>query len=177
MTRPDPAPEAKAYQDALLAALGDDDPADAQAGTPERIRRLIAEAGDDLRVRPQPGEWSVLECIGHLVDDETVLSARYRWVLAQDEPQLNGFDQDAWVEGLRHNDDEPDALLASFAAMRSANVALWRRSSPAQRARVAIHSERGRESFELMFRMLAGHDRVHLDQAERALASVRGRGR
>jgi len=176
VTSPDPVREAKAYQDSLLAALGADDPAEAQAGTPARIRRLIAGAGADLRTRPAPREWSVLECIGHVTDAETVMSARYRWVLAHDEPELIGYDQDLWVDGLRHNTDDPAELVAVFEANRIANVALWRRSSPEQRARVGIHRERGRESFELMFRLLAGHDRVHLDQADRALAAVRAAG-
>ena len=173
MTSPDPVTQAKAYQQSLLAALGDDDPADAQATTPDRIRRLIAAAGPDLRTKPAPREWSVLECIGHVTDAETVMSARYRWVLAHDEPELVGYDQDLWVDGLRHNADDPVELLAVFEALRTANLALWRRSSPEQRARVGLHRERGPESYELMFRLLGGHDRVHLDQADRALAAVR----
>lgn len=175
MTSPDPVREAQAYQQSLLDALGDDDPAEAQATTPARIRRLVAEAGPDLRTKPAPGEWSVLECIGHVTDAETVMSARYRWVLAHDEPELIGYDQDLWVAGLRHNADEPADLMALFEALRAANLALWQRSSPEQRARVGIHRERGRESFDLMFRLLGGHDRVHLDQADRALAAVRSR--
>jgi hypothetical protein len=49
---------------------------------------------------------------------------------------------------------------------------LWARSSEEDRARVGIHAERGPESFELLFRMIAGHDRFHLAQAERALDAV-----
>jgi DinB family protein len=175
MTAPDPVRDARAYQSSLLAALGDDDPAEAQASTPARIRRLIDAAGPDLRTRPEPREWSVLECIGHVFDGEVVLAWRYRLVLAHDEPEISGYDQDRWVDGLAHNADDPEALLRTFEALRAANIDLWRRSSPEQRARVGIHRERGPESFELMFRMLAGHDRVHLDQADRALAAVRTR--
>jgi hypothetical protein len=175
MTSPDPINQAKAYQNSLLAALGDDDPADAQAQTPGRVRRLIADAGSDLRTRPAPREWSVLECIGHVHDGEIVLAWRYRLVLAHDEPEITGYDQDLWVDGLRHNADDPDTLLRTFEALREANIALWREATPEQRARVGIHRERGAESFDLMFRMLAGHDRVHLDQADRALAAVRAR--
>ncbi len=35
-----------------------------------------------------------------------------------------------------------------------------------------MHAERGPESFDLCFRMLAGHDRFHLAQAKRALEAV-----
>ena len=41
--------------------------------------------------------------------------------------------------------------------------------------RYGVHAERGTESFELLFRMLAGHDRFHLDQARRTLEAVRAR--
>jgi len=57
--------------------------------------------------------------------------------------------------------------------LRAANLRLWASSRPEDRARIGIHRERGPESYDLTFRLLAGHDRVHLDQAERALATVR----
>ncbi|MEZ0240862.1 MAG: DinB family protein [Chloroflexota bacterium] len=176
MTSPDPVTQAAAYQRSLLDALADDDPAEAQSETPARIRSLIDTAGTDLRTRPEPTEWSVIECIGHVVDAEMVMTGRYRWVLAHDRPELIGYDQDLWVDALRHADDDPAELVAVFEALRRANLDLWRRSSQAQRDRVGVHRERGPESFELSFRMLAGHDRVHLDQADRALAAVRVAG-
>jgi hypothetical protein len=37
-----------------------------------------------------------------------------------------------------------------------------------------MHEERGPESFDLLFRMIAGHDRFHLAQARRALEAVSG---
>lgn len=118
-------------------------------------------------------EWSVLELLGHLADGEIVMSGRYRWALAQDRPPLLGYDQDLWVDQLRHNDDDPEDLLAVFSALRAANLRLWRASSADDRARVAMHSERGPESFELMFRMLAGHDRFHVIQMRESLAQAR----
>lgn len=101
-----------------------------------------------------------------------VASARYRWILAHDKPRLVGYDQDLWVERLRHNEDDPDELLSLFEALRTANLALWSRSSQAERSRVGIHEERGPESYELTFRLMAGHDRNHLAQARRARAAA-----
>ena len=107
----DPINEPDAYRRSLLAALGDDDPATVQAATPAALRSLVADAGDRLRVRPAPGEWSALECIGHIVDGELVSSARYRWIVAQDEPDLVGYDQDRWVSALHHADADPAVKL------------------------------------------------------------------
>jgi hypothetical protein len=77
------------------------------------------------------------------------------------------------VDNLHDDDEDPEALLAQYESLRSGNVALWRSASTADRARVGLHRERGPESFDLMFRMLAGHDRVHLAQARRALEAVK----
>jgi hypothetical protein len=172
---PDPVAQAEAYQRMLLKALGADEPADVQSSAASHIRSLIAEAGSDLRTRPAPREWSALLCLAHISDAEIVMAARYRFVLAHEAPELVGYDQDLWVDRLHADDEDPAALLATFEPLRSSNVALWRASSAADRARVGIHRERGPESLDLMFRMLAGHDRVHLAQARRALETVRGR--
>ena len=167
---PDPVVEAAEYQRFLLEKLGDDDPAVVQAETPAELRRLFDEAGERVRERPSPSEWSVLEAAGHLLDAELVCAARYRWILSQDEPTLIGYDQDLWVERLAHNEDDPDDLLALFEALRTANLALWSGSSEKERARVGLHEERGPESFELLFRLMGGHDRNHLAQARDALS-------
>jgi hypothetical protein len=169
-------PQAIACQQELLGLLGGDDPADVQASTPAAIRALVREAGADLRTRPEPGEWSVLECIGHIVDAELVSSGRYRFIVAHDRPDLPGYDQDAWADAFHHNDADPDELLAPFEALRAANQALWRRSTAADRARVGMHRERGPESYDLTFRMIAGHDRFHLNQARDTLAAIRSTG-
>lgn len=165
--------EVEAYRRGILDALGDDDPASVQASEPELWRRLLDQAGAHLRTSPAEGEWSVAECLGHLVDSELVTSARYRWILAEDEPPLVGFDQTLWVRELDHLHDDPGVLLELFSALRSANVALWRRTPAANCSRIGIHAERGPESYELLFRMQAGHGRVHRAQAERALAVAR----
>jgi hypothetical protein len=171
----DPISSPEAYRASLLAALGDDDPAVAQAETVPAIRDLIAEAGDRLRIRPAPGEWSVLECIGHICDAELVVATRVRWILAEDEPELVGYDQALWVDGLGHNEDDPALLVATFEALRRADLDLWARRPVADRRRIGRHRERGPESYEMTFRLAAGHDRIHLAQARRALGAVAAR--
>jgi hypothetical protein len=174
---PDPISDPKGYQNHLLGLLGDDDPAAVQAKTPATLRQLAAEAGPHLSLRPEPKEWSALECMAHITDAEIVMSGRYRWVLAHDEPPLIGYDQDLWIDRL-HADgaegDDLDALLDLFDALRLANVTLWQRTRGEQRQRVGVHAERGPESYDLAFRMIAGHDRFHMAQAGRALEALRG---
>jgi DinB superfamily len=164
-----------AYGEELMALVGDDDPAEVQAATTGLIRDRIDLAGDHLRTRPEPHEWSVLELVGHLTDSEVFSAARYRWVLGHDEPDLLPYDQDLLADGLRHNEADPEAMVDTFAALRRGNLELWSRSTGEQRARVGLHAERGRLTYERLFRQTSGHDRFHLAQMDRTLAAV-GRG-
>lgn len=164
------------YQTYVLGVLGADDPETVQSQTPAAMRQVLADAGDQVATRPEPGEFSVLELLGHLLDAEMVSFTRYRWILAQDQPSLPGYEQDDWVRVSGYNQTDPAALLELWAAARRANLELWRRTSVEGRARVGMHAERGPESYELTFRLIAGHDRIHLDQARRTIEAVRRAG-
>jgi len=172
---PDPVTDPKAYQELLIGLVGEDDPAEVQNWTAASVRAVVDEAGPDLRTRPEPGEWSVLECLAHMVDGEIVGSGRYRWILAHDEPELLGYDQDLWVDHLHQPPEDAEELLRTFDVLRRANLALWARTPAALRERVGLHRERGPESYGLTFRLMAGHDRFHLAQARRALDQMRSR--
>ena len=153
---PDPIDEPQEYQRHLLGLLGDDDPAHVQAASLGEWHTMVGLAAANLHSAPADGEWSVFGCLAHAVDAEIVMSGRYRWIVAHDEPPLLGYDQDLWVQRLHAGrETEPVVdLLASFAALRQANVAMWRRSSDAERARVGLHGARSRE-----LRPFVPHDR------------------
>jgi len=159
----------------LLSYLGTDDPHAAQSSTPAALRSLVADAGEHLRTRPAENEWSVIELVGHIVDAELVYAGRYRWIISHDEPPLIGYDQDLWAARLGHRQADPADLLDLFDAVRHSNLALWKNTAVGNRARVGQHSERGPESYELSFRLIAGHDRVHIEQVRRTLKDVRSR--
>src|SRR4051794_2795919 len=96
--------------------------------TPAAIRALFAEAESDLRTRPEPGDWSVFQCVGHIHDAELVIAGRYRWILAHDEPDILPYDQDLWADRFHAaQDDDVDVMLGTFEALRRADIDLWRR--------------------------------------------------
>jgi hypothetical protein len=166
----DPIADPKGYQRELLALLGDRDPADVMAATPAVVRDRTAGVAEELlHQRPEPNEWSVAELLGHLWDGEIAYSFRARLILAQDEPALIGYDQDAWANLARPSVYE---LIDSYVALRAANLALVRRTPAALRGRVGVHSERGRMSFDLLTQEIAGHDLAHTRQLEQTLALV-----
>ena len=174
--RVDPVAEAAEYQELLLRFLGDRDPVEVQGELPDQVAALVTESGSRLRSRPRAGEWSVLECLDHILDAEIVYSGRYRWTLAHDEPPMIGYDQDLWVERLHHQDGDPLEMLSLLRALRLSNLDLWERTPAEGKARVGMHSERGPESFDLSFRLIAGHGLFHLAQMRRTLSGVRRQG-
>jgi hypothetical protein len=62
----------------------------------------VDEAG--LRRRPEPGEWAIIEVVGHLADTEERALGRVRRMLAEDNPHLEPFDQEALAIEHRYLD-------------------------------------------------------------------------
>jgi hypothetical protein len=167
---PDPVTEPEAYQKALLDLLGDQDLEAVLAATPERVAELTEDLDLELlQKRPEPGEWSAEEILGHLFDAEVVYSFRWRFTLAEKDPRYPGYDQDEWIKLPKPSFPE---LLAAFASMRRANVWLVEETPTDQWDTDAIHSERGSEPFGLSLKIIAGHDIAHLKQLEQTVATV-----
>ena len=166
----DPVGDPQGYQRELLALLGTSDPLEVMEATLATFRQRTAGLpAEAVERRPAPREWSVAELLGHLWDAEIAYAFRARAILAQDQPRLIGYDQDAWARLARPPFGE---LLAAFGALRAANLALARGTPEALWERLGIHEERGPTSFRLTTETIAGHDRAHLLQLEQTVAAV-----
>jgi hypothetical protein len=165
--------DAESYTAAILGTLGDRDPFEVLRATPAAVRQAVAGVPREVAATPErPGKWSMLQVAQHLADAELVGAFRYRMILAHDRPVLQGYDQDRWAERLRYADSDLAVALEQFGVLRAANLRLLERASPAERARVGVHSERGEESITHLLRMYAGHDLVHLRQLARIQRAV-----
>jgi len=162
-----------AYVAALLDLLGDSDPVVILRQMPADLQRFLDTVPARVVVSPEaPGKWSIRDVIQHLADSELVGGLRLRMVLAHERPSLTGYDQDLWASRLRYCDVDVSDALEQFTVVRRANMRIWEHLSPADLARVGMHSERGEESLELMRRLYAGHDLLHLRQLERIRGSL-----
>src|SRR5207244_5144087 len=112
------------------------------------------------------------QILQHLADSEVVWAWRMRLILAQDRPQLTGYDQDLWAERLHYDEADPSDAIQLFTVIRGANLRLMERASPADLKRVGVHVERGEESLEHICRLSAGHDLLHLRQIDRVRRAV-----
>ena len=165
------------YREKMFNLLGDRDPLDVLAQTAFILADIVGEhSAAVLRTRPFEGKWAPNEVIGHLTDSEWVYGYRLRLILCEDNPTILGTNQDSWVAALQHNEREPLDLVEIFRTLREFNLAVWRRTSPADLERAGQHNERGPESLGVMLRLLAGHDLSHLDQIRRYIQAVREQG-
>jgi uncharacterized damage-inducible protein DinB len=161
------------YVRALLDLLGDRDPMAVVEEMPSALAAATAGLDEERLRRPErPGKWSVAEVVAHLADSELVWGYRLRRVLADERPNITGYDQDLWASRLRYREVAVPDALATFNALRAANVRLLRAASPEDLARVGVHSERGEESVAHMLRLYAAHDLVHRRQIDRIKAAV-----
>jgi len=164
---------AAGYTRALLELLGDRDPLAVAGELLPWLERRTAGLDDAVIRRPEvPGKWSVLEVIQNLADTEVVYAWRTRQILTQERPAIQGYDQDAWARTLGYDSADLAVALGQLRGVRTANLRLWRSLTPAQLARVGLHSERGPESMDLVLRMMGAHDLVHRRQIDRVLAAA-----
>jgi hypothetical protein len=164
---------AAAYTAALIDLLGDRDPLGVLAELPAVLPPLVAGLSDDELRRPEaPGKWSVVQVVDHLADQETVNAFRFRVAVAEDEPPIQGYDQDRWAQRLRYGSADPATLIAELTALRGRTLRLLRTLSPDELKRVGHHQERGPESVEHLMRLTAGHDLLHRRQIARIRAAL-----
>jgi uncharacterized damage-inducible protein DinB len=164
---------ARAYVSAILELLGEQDPFAVLRATPAALERVIQSTPSDVLARPEaPGKWSMGQVLAHLADSDVVWAWRLRLILAQDRPQLTGYDQDRWAERLGYADSDPLESVSLFSILRKTNLRLLERATPEDLQRVGVHVERGEESLGHQLRLYAGHDILHLNQLERIRKTV-----
>jgi hypothetical protein len=167
-----PVTEFEVYRQELLASLGSDDPVAVMRATLDEVPRLVADVSTErLNDSPAPGEWSPGQVLSHLADSDLVFAVRVRMMVTQDRPLIVGYDQEAWTARFASLDPSPQHTIERWRVLRQSNLRLFESLTPANWERVGVHSERGEESVRLTLQLLAGHDRIHLDQFRRGLAN------
>lgn len=161
------------YARALIARLGDRDPVAYLEELPGAVRAVVAGVSDEVLLTPEaPGKWSVKDVVVHLLDSEVVYGYRMRFIVAQPENAIAGYDQEQWLRRLRYRDALLDPALDALTALRHWNLTWIRSLTDEEKARWGTHSERGRESVDHIIRLLAAHDLAHRTQIRRILAAV-----
>lgn len=161
------------------AHLGSTRPLAVLRRAPARLARALRRVPRRLVARrPGRGEWAVAEVLSHLADAEIALAFRIRKIAAEPRGVLVAWDQDRWADGGGYRRTPPREALATFVALRRANLAYVGRLSAAQKAQHGRHPEYGRLTIPQLLNHWAEHDLNHLEQiraAHRRLSSRRSR--
>lgn len=143
---------------------------------PERIREALAEVPKPaLSWRPAAGKWSVHEVVVHCADSETNAALRIRYLIAEREPLIVGYDQDAWARVFDYQAQPLEDSLAATIAARGRTVPLLRRLTDAEWSKEGRHTESGRYTAEDWLRIYAAHLEGHAKQIERNVEAWKAR--
>jgi hypothetical protein len=71
-----------------------------------------------------PGKWTVREVLGHISDAERVFAYRALTIARADTTSLPGFDENEWAVHSNAGVRPLESLVAEFAAVRAATLAL-----------------------------------------------------
>ena len=147
-----------------------DDRIERYARGPARLRAALGRVPEEARQwRPAPGKWSVHEVVCHCADSETNAAARIRYLVAEREPVIVGYDQDEWARLFDYHQLPLDAALQTVEAVRANTVALLRRLPAEAWTREGRHTESGRYRAEDWLESYAQHLEKHSSQIERNL--------
>jgi hypothetical protein len=122
---------------------------------------------DQLERRPVHNEWSASECLEHLLEAEKrVFPIRLQAFLDGDD--IRDYDPDIQAREDKPKPD-PKLIASEFADLRKKSLQSLRRISKDDLLLTTMHSKLGKVTLQEMLCEWAGHDLMHLVQAERAL--------
>lgn len=116
---------------------------------------------------PPGGEWSPRQIVHHLADSEARSFIRLRRLIAEDRPEILGYDEPEYARRLHY--DRPIApSLEVVRAVRASSLQLLESLTPDEWEREGTHSESGSYSVDDWLRIYAAHPHEHADQLARA---------
>jgi hypothetical protein len=138
----------------------------------ERLRRgaelvavsITGAAGSEFDFVPEPGKWSIRQIVAHLSDSEIAAAMRLRRIIAEDNPRLEAYDQDAWANNLGYSRRKPSQALETFRRIRAENYELLKELPEAAFDRVGLHTERGPLTLKQLTQLIAEHAENHAAQ-------------
>ena len=134
---------------------------------------LLSDLDDALwRARPMPNEWSPIEIVCHLRDEETEdFGARVR-VIVEGGAIFALIDPERWARDRGYHDDDPRAALIALEQRRRDNLAFLALLDPARLEHVVDQPKLGKMSGLDVIAAWVTHDRLHVTQLAATLARV-----
>lgn len=141
--------------------------------TDDAVEALLATAGETIALYTSlsaeslgtppyaPGKWTLKQILGHLVDDERILTYRALCIARGDTRPLPGFDENQYVAGTDFDRRSLADLLGEYRAVRSATVAFFESLTPEEWMRRGTTNGYAASVRGLAFH-ICGHELHHL---------------
>ncbi len=151
---PSPAPFTTSEIATLLAAA-----MEAIRGEYSRLPRRV------LAFRPAPGEWCILEVLGHLIETEQRgFAGRIRLIVERDGLALERWDQEQVARDRQDRERDPAVLLGEFVRLREVSLQLVERLREADLDKRGEHPTVGTLTVNDLLHEWVHHDRNHIAQ-------------
>lgn len=132
---------------------------------PELLATLLTgAAGREFDYTPAPGKWSIRQIMAHLVDSEMMAAGRMRRMIAEENPPMQAWDQNAWATRLDYATRKPSDCLVTFRIVRKENYDLLHALPPETFQRTSEHPKRGLMTLYDVLNLYTGHAETHADQ-------------
>lgn len=142
------------------------------AAGPAQLRRAWEEVPAEARAwRPGPDRWSAHQVVVHCADSETYAATRIRLLLADPEPLIVGYDENAWARCFDYHSADPAHALALVELVRGVTLELLSRLPDRAWGRSGRHTHSGPYGTDDWLRIYAEHLEVHAAQIGRTLAA------
>jgi hypothetical protein len=143
------------------------------ARLPAVLEGLLAGLDEtDAHTRPASGEWSPVEILCHLRDEETEdFGARLRVIVAG-AGEFAPIDPEGWAVERRYRETNLSDVLEALRARRQASLDLLASVSPETLRASRPHKRLGRLSGQDILAAWVAHDRIHLAQLAGTLARI-----
>jgi hypothetical protein len=142
----------------------------------KRLRDAVNAVPEEARKwRPSEGEFSVHEIAVHCADSETNAAARIRYLAAEKEPVILGYDPDNWADRFDYHSHPLEAALATVAAVQTNTAALLRRLPDDVWSKEGTHTESGRYTGADWLRIYSEHVQEHIAQIRRVMEAWQAR--
>ncbi|NNF00077.1 MAG: DinB family protein [Pyrinomonadaceae bacterium] len=159
---PEPSEFASYYSIYTDLVEGDDVLAALNAQIPVTRELLVGIPEENGSFRYEDGKWSIKELVGHLIDTERIMAYRALRFARGDKTDIEGFDQDPYVENGNFNACSITDLAAHFELLRRANLHMFQGLSEKAWSRSGIASGNP-VSVRALAYIIAGHEIHHLN--------------
>lgn len=143
--------------------------------TPAALTGLLEPLPSDaLATCPAADEWSVTEILCHMRDVEReVDQPRIQQILSENEPFISARMPDEWAKTRSYQTQDGISALREFTFARIQTLKMLQNLAPAQWSRKARHAIFGPTSLQELVSFNAEHDRLHIQQVCKCIASCR----